>query len=210
MYEFDRTNYREFFNDFDKFIAADWTTTTTEAGAGSATEAIAAADGGVLVLTNDNADNDNDFLQWAAETFKLELGKRLYFKARFKVNDVTQSDFIMGLQITDTSPLAASHGIWFQSDDGDANLDFHVAMDSVQTDKNAVAVLTNDTFATVGFYYDGSDDDIEILVNDAVVGRAPLTNAPTDEELTISFGIQNGEAVAKVMSVDYILVVKER
>lgn len=36
------------------------------------------------------------------------------------------------------------------------------------------------------------------------------TNLPDDEELTVSFGIQNGAAAAKTMSVDYIMAVKER
>ena len=33
---------------------------------------------------------------------------------------------------------------------------------------------------------------------------------PDDEVLTPSFGIQNGEAAAKTMSIDYILAAKER
>ena len=37
-----------------------------------------------------------------------------------------------------------------------------------------------------------------------------LTNAPDDEELTLSFGIQNGAAAAKTLSVDYVGAYKER
>jgi hypothetical protein len=36
-----------------------------------------------------------------------------------------------------------------------------------------------------------------------------LTNLPDDEELTVSFGIQNGAAAAKTLSVDYIRVEAE-
>jgi hypothetical protein len=36
------------------------------------------------------------------------------------------------------------------------------------------------------------------------------TNAPDDEELTVSFGIQNGAAAAKTLTVDYIGASKER
>ena len=36
------------------------------------------------------------------------------------------------------------------------------------------------------------------------------TNAPGDEDLTISFGIQNGEAAAKTLTIDFILVAVER
>lgn len=207
---FDPSDYHVWFDDFDKFTAADWTITTTEAGAGSAAEAVGNLDGGVLVITNDDADDDADFLQWTKETFKFETGKRLYFAARVKVSDATQSDLVLGLQITDTTPLAVSDGIFFRKDDGDANLDFVVTKDSAATTKTAVSTLADDTWVKLGFYYDGSGSDIDILVNDVVIASAALTNVPDDEELAVSFGIQNGEAVAKVLSVDYIVAAKER
>jgi len=86
----DPTKYHTYFEDFDQYIVAQWTLTTTEAGAGSATEAVSGADGGVLLITNDDADNDNDFFQFPNETWKFVLGKKLWFKARFKVSDATQ------------------------------------------------------------------------------------------------------------------------
>jgi hypothetical protein len=204
----DPTKAHVYFNDFDHFTAADWTITTTEAGAGSATEALGDADGGVLVITNDAADNDADFFQKVGESFKFTAGKKLVFKARFKVSDATESDWVMGLQITDTTPLAVSDGVWFQSDDGDANVDFHVSASSTATDVTALTTLANDTYVELGFYYDGVSE-VEYFVNDVKYGHTAVTNLPSTE-LTISFGIQNGEAVAKVMTVDYILVAKER
>ena len=36
------------------------------------------------------------------------------------------------------------------------------------------------------------------------VGSGVNTNAPDDEDLAVSFGIQNGEAAAKVITMDYI------
>lgn len=209
-YTFDPTDYHVWFDDFDKYTAGDWTLTTVEAGASSATEAISNADGGVLLITNDSADDDSDFFQWAKETFKYESGKRLYFAIRFKTSDATQSDIVAGLQITDTTPLAVTDGIYFRKDDGDTNLDFVVVKDSTATTVTAFSTLADDTWVKLAWYYDGSSSDIDILVNDVVVGSAALTNVPNDEELTISFGIQNGAAAAKTMSVDYIMVAKER
>src|SRR5688500_1063539 len=72
----DPTKWHTYFNDFDTFVAGDWTITTTEAGAGSATEALTDADGGVLLVTNDAADNDADFFQKVGESFLLASGKR--------------------------------------------------------------------------------------------------------------------------------------
>ena len=216
MGQLDPTQFHTWFDDFDKYTASDWVITTTEAGAGSATEALSDADGGVLVITNDDADNDADFFQWAGgsggviESFKFVSGKKLWFKARFKVSDATQSDFVMGLQITDTTPLAVSDGVYFRKDDGDANLDFVVIKDSTATTESAIATVSDDTYLTVGFYYNGYDG-IDVFVDDSPKALGvSLDNLPDDEELTISFGIQNGEAAAKVMSLDYVFVAKER
>jgi len=205
----DPTKFHVFFDDFDKFATADWTITTTEAGTGNASEALTDADGGVLLVTNDNADNDADFFQKVGESFKFVAGKKLWFKARFKVSDATQSDLVFGLQITDTTPLDVTDGVFFQKDDGDASLDFHVEKNDTATDASAIATLVDDTFVTVGFYYDGVSA-IQYFVDDVHLGTVAVTNLPDDEELTVSFGIQNGEAAAKTMSVDYIFVAKER
>jgi hypothetical protein len=209
MGQLDPTRFHTYFEDFDRFAAADWTITTTEAGAGSATEALGNVDGGVLIVTNDAADDDNDFFQKVGESFKFEAGKDLWFKARFKVSDATQSDFVMGLQITDTTPLAVTDGVYFRKDDGDANLDFVVIKDSTATTATAATTVANDTYFTVAFHYNGKDA-IAYYFNDVKLGQSVVTNLPDDEELTISFGIQNGEAVAKVMTLDYIFCAKER
>jgi hypothetical protein len=205
----DPTKVHMYFNDFDTYVVGDWTITTTEAGAGSATEALTDADGGVLLITNDAADNDLDFFQKVGESFKFESGKKLWFKARFKVSDATQSDFVMGLQITDTTMLDVTDGVFFQKDDGDANLDFHVEKDNTATSATAIHTVVADTYLTVGFFYDGVSE-VKYYVDDVHLGTSATTNLPDDEELTVSFGLQNGEAAAKTMSIDYILVAKER
>ncbi len=207
-----RQDYIEYWNDFVRptdYDTNDWTLTTTEAGAGSATEAIGNLSGGVLVVTNDAADNDADFFQSTNEVFKWVSGKKLYFGMRFKLSDVTQSDFVFGLQITDITPLAVTDGMFFQKDDGDAYLDFHSVKNSTATDVTQLATLVNDTYVVIEAYYDGANK-WELYVNSAAVGSCALTNVCDDEELAISFGIQNGEAVAKILSVDWIRVMQER
>lgn len=65
-----------------------------------------------------------------------------------------------------------------------------------------------------GFYYNGVDAVYYYAgtnsKNPTLLGKSAITNLPDDEALTVSFGLQNGEAVAKTMSVDYILASKER
>lgn len=205
----DPTKFSVYHNDFFTYDATEWTITTTEAGAGSATEALASGNGGLLLITNDAADDDADFFQTTVEPFKFISGKKLWFAARFKVSDATQSDFVMGLQITDTTPLAVTDGVYFRKDDGDANLDFVVVKDSTATTETAFSTAADDTFMELAFYYNGKDA-IEIFKDKVKLGTSVITNLPDDEELAISFGIQNGEAVAKTMTLDYITVITER
>ena len=206
----DPTKWITYFNDFTEYVAGDWTITTTEAGSGAATEALASTSaGGLLLVTNDDADNDLDFFNLKTEAFKFVAGKKTFFKARFAVSDATQSDFVMGLQITDTTILAVSDGVYFMKDDGDASLDFHVEKDGSDTTASAIATVSDATMLVAGFYYDGKSA-IEYYVDDVKLGTSVTTNLPDDEELAVSFGIQNGAAAAKTMTVDYIFVSQER
>lgn len=216
----DPTSWHQFLDDFDNYNATHWVITTTEAGAGSATEAVADADGGVLVITNDAADNDLDFFQWSgvdntagAETFTFTSGKKLFFKARWKVSDATEADYFVGLHILDTTPVGASapavsDGVLFYSADGSAALDFYHYASSSATSSTGISTVTSDTYLVTAFYYDGGTK-IEAFVNDVKVATiTPGTLVST--ELAVSFGIQNGAAAAKVMSIDFVYVAKER
>ena len=190
------------------YTAGDWTVTTTEAGAGSASEAIGTAAGGQLVLTNDDADNDLDSLQLQGESFLFAAGKKAWFETRFKVSDATQSDLLLGLVITDTTPLAHTDGVVFRKDDGDTNLDFESFKDSAGTTQAAVTTLSDDTFVIAGFYYDGAE--FHLYINGEKTHTLSSPTIPDDEELTVTMHIQNGEAAAKVLTVDYILAAIER
>lgn len=209
--------YQDFVDDFIRYNAADWVITKVEAGAGSFVASQADVGGGVLLLTNDAADDDSANYQSVAEAFTWVSGKKLGFEARFKVSDATQSDVVIGLHIRDTSPIASapSDGIYFRKDDGDTLLDFVVSKASTASTLLGIlgsTVLANDTWTTVGFYYDGStraNACIQIFKDGNRVGSLPITNAPTTE-LALSFAIQNGEAVAKTMSIDYIRCFQER
>ena len=208
-YPSDQTYYM-YHNDFFTYNSGDWTITTTEAGTGSATEAVTSSAGGALLLTNAAGDNDLDFLQLKGEGFKLSTSKSAYFSARFKVNDVDQSDFVMGLGITDTTPLDTTDGVFFISADGDAGLDFLVEKDNSATTTEDVATMADDTFITVTWFIDPDTSKVYYSVNNAEPVAVANTNLPDDEELTVSFGIQNGEASAQTMTIDYVVAAVER
>jgi hypothetical protein len=170
---------------------------------------LADGDGGLLLLTNTAADNDLVALQKVGESYRFASGKKLFFEARFKVSDATQSDVVMGLQITDATPLDVSDGVFFIKADGSTSVSLLVEKNGTATTTSSVATMADDTFVRLGFYYDGASA-IQYFVNGALGGTSVTTNLPDDEDMTVSFAIQNGEAVAKTMTVDYIFVAKER
>ena len=154
----DPSKYYTYFDDFFEYHSGIYTITTTEAGSGNASEAITAGAGGQLLITNDNADNDLDFFQLKGEAFKFDSTKRMFFSSRFKVSDATQSDLVMGLQITDTTSLDVTDGIFFIKGDADTQPDFIIEKDNSSTlsvlEMNAIA---DDTFVTLSFEYDPLD-----------------------------------------------------
>lgn len=205
----DLTIYHTYYNDFDTYTAGDWVVTETDAGA---TQALTAGDGGLLLITNTAADNDLVALQKTPAAFTFETGKKAFFRCRFKVSDATQSDLVIGLQVVDTTPLDVTDGVYFLKADGAATVDVICRKNAStgSTTATAVATLANDTFVTLGWYWDGIDT-VQYEVNGVVAGS--LTSAATylpDTTCTVSFAIQNGEAVAKTMTVDYIYAGKER
>lgn len=205
----DPTKWHVYFNDFDTFAAGEWTITTTEAGSGSATEALTDGQGGLLLVTNDNADNDADFFQKVGESFRFVAGKRTMFKTRFKTSDATQTDLIFGLVITDTTPLANSDGVYFLKADDAATVVLAVNKNSTATTSSALATLADNTFVTLGFVYDGKSE-VQAFVDDVKVATLATTNLPDDEDLTVTFGVQNGSAAAKTLTLDYIFAAQER
>jgi hypothetical protein len=199
------TKFHSYMEDFDYYTAGDWTVTETQAGA---TQALTDGDGGLLLLTNTAADNDLVSLQKVGESFRFASGKELFFEARFRVSDATQSDLVVGLQITDTSPLDVSDGVFSIKADGSTTVSLVVEKNGTAT-TTSVGTMADNTFISLGFYYDGASA-IQYSVNGSVLGTSVTTNLPDDEDLTVTFAIQNGEAVAKTMTVDYIFVAKER
>jgi len=205
----DPTQFHTYFNDFDTYAAGDWTVTESTT---TITQALTDGDGGLLLLSNTAADDDLCARQKVGESFLLESGKKTFFKARFKVSDATESDLVMGLQVTDTTPLDVTDGIYFIKADGSASVDL-VCRKNATTGSNvasAVVTLTDDTFVTLGWYYDGQDK-LTYSVNGTVTGSLDASSAYLpDTDLTVSFAIQNGAAAAKTMTVDYVFAAKQR
>jgi hypothetical protein len=202
-------DYVRYFNDFlfsQNYAAADWVVTETQAGA---TQAIAAdAVGGALLLTNDAGDDDVVQLQSAEEWFKLTAGKKARCEIKFKVSDATQSDLFVGFATTDTSIIAGTtDSIGFRKSDGSTTLQ-SITEDNTTETTNTAATMADDTYVTATFLWDGVSK-VKFFINGSLTAEH-TTNIETTNKLALTLCLQNGEAVAKTMTVDYIDVLLER
>jgi len=199
-------------DDFDIWLATDYTITAVGAG----TQALADMPNGVLVVTNAAADNDVTEIVRDAETFLLQATNPFYAEMRFKLSEVIQSEFWFGLVEGDVWFTPSDDYAVFHKDDGDVNLDFSCAKNGVATDADTTIDLVNTTWIRIGFHFDGAGTIRWFVFTDgdepqvcSAMGTV-TTNIPDDEYMTIGFGIMNGEAVAKILYVDYFKAVQRR
>lgn len=204
----------KYLNDFmrgpgvDAGFDNEWTVTRVEGGAGESTAVLTDAAGGVLLLTTDAADNDGLNLQAIGESFHLGATgiRALYFGARFKVDEATQSDFFIGLCDTDTDILGgADDSIGFRKADGSTTVSFVTEKGTTET--TATAFTCDTSWHIVEFYFDADAGTLEAFVDGASLGFIATTNLP-DEEQRVSIHFLAGSVGAKAMSVDWINVVQ--
>lgn len=194
---------------------ANYTVTKTGAGVVSALD----GSGGLNYLSNAAGSDDAIWIQRVGESFRWSASKKLMFAARFSLGDVLDSNIIFGLQITDTTPLDVTDGIFFQKLDGSAVATLQVEKDDAAVSANA-ATLVNATMVELAFVYEGTPFQsstnvttypFKVYVNGAYVTTLnATTTVPNDEDLTVSFGLQNGTNASKNLTIDYILAALER
>ena len=209
MVQPDPTLFHQYFQDFDTYVAGDWTVTETDA---AATQALTAGDGGLLLVTNTAADNDLVALQKTPAAWTFTAGKKTFFRCRFKVSNATESDLVIGLQVVDATPLDVTDGVYFLKADGSTNVAIIARKNATtgSTTDTAITTMADDTFIELGWCYDGQST-IAYDVNGTVLGSLDGSSSYLpDTTCTVSFALQNGNAVARTMTVDYIFVAKER
>jgi hypothetical protein len=202
----DPRRYIQYFNDFTTYAAGDFT--KTDVGT-SPTAALTDAAGGALLLTAPNDNPGSTFLQVTKKCFYPAVGYRMWFEAKFQVSNVATVDAVIGLQITDTTPLLVSDGMYFLMTTGAATVDFIVESSNTLTTNSAIATLTAATDVRLGFYYNGVDE-VQYHVNGVQVGHSAVTNLPTSAGLAPSFGLKSNSANSRTMQIDYIWAAQER
>lgn len=186
---------------------AGWTETVVEVGAGTSEfigSTLAGYVGDVITAANEN---DGWSGQLSGSSFELTSDQDLYFGCEFKLSDVTQSDFFMGLAVTDTAILGGvADRIGFQSLDAAATLTFLLEKSTTETISSSLHTLVDATVVFVEFYWDGSG--IEVFVDGASVETPAVTNLPDDVALRLSLELLTGEAVAQTMNVRQMRVIQ--
>ena len=189
----------------------DWLVTLVDGG-GDNGEVIVVADdgvGGLLTLTTNDADNDSIEMQMNGEAWQLASGKDVVFEVRMKGTDVSEFDWFVGLAITDTTTMTASSDrIGFECPDSTGDIDAISEKDSTQTTTDSGKDLTDNTFVVLRFETSGTGT-VRYYVNGALVAKH-TTNIPEDEALTPTICIRNDGAAANTMTLDYILVARDR
>jgi len=211
----------------------EWLATVTEAGGGTAALTIvdggtnASAQGGWLQIVNAAGAADAVSAQLNGESFKLAVGKPLYFEAKLAVEDVSETLVWIGLMDTATdayaSGVGANNHVGFAID-ADGNLDFCVDEGGAGTptwadtttnfvDGSLATLETANVVHRVGFYWDGVNTITPYI--DGVAGTAVVEGVggvliPDATCLTPTFEVQNETTTAETMWIDYIMVVQAR
>lgn len=203
----------EFFDDFAKspLSGADalhgWTVTLVEGGAGETTITHPDGAAGEILITTDAAENDGANLQMTGEAFGLFTSARQgYFGIRLKSGEATQSDFLVGLCITDTDLLGGvSDGIYFRKVDGSTSVAAVTEKNSTETETAAVLTFAADTYYVLEFYFDGTS--VYFYVDGTLVATH-TANICDDELLTPSIHFLTGNAAAETMTVDWVRAIQ--
>jgi hypothetical protein len=202
----DATKSHQYWEDFDYFAATDFTVDSVNSSA-----ALADEDGGVLNIVTGGTDNNHYFLETKSEGFLFPLSAEGWFRARFKVSEVTRVEWVMGFQISASNPLAVSDGIYFVKVDGETAINLiTVKNTSTLTSNEILSTYTADTYLDLGFYIDGKGK-INVFIDDVFAENFDVDSSfPDDQTLVVSFGVKNGDGNTRTMAVDFIIAAKER
>tara|TARA_R110000787_G_scaffold37078_1_gene94399 strand:- start:110 stop:799 length:690 start_codon:yes stop_codon:yes gene_type:complete len=209
MGQLDPTKYLTFWDDFiHEPLSTEWTITATSAGTGTSAITTPDTHGGMALITSAANENDGLFAQTIGETFLMASGKKAWLKTRLNISDAIQSDWIVGLHSTDTTPQDATMRFLFESVDGAAAVYFNNDNNTTDSDSSTVATMVDATFLTLGAYWDGAGT-IKLYADGVHVTTMSDITVPA-AEMAVGFGALNGSASVETTNIDYIFVAQER
>jgi len=170
------------FEDFNQYVAGDWTVTNTTSHATIDLVAASATipQGGVLGLVGGASSVSTDVAAVQATPLNLYFSStnEVWFYAHLKLDVALNNQIILGVA-SSVATAAPTDGMYFAKAAGAATVDFVVRKSSTSTTATTVATLADMTDVELGFYYNGKDS-VDVFVNEAkVYSQTTLTNLPT-------------------------------
>ncbi len=191
--------------------STEWELTITE-GAGNTTHVVTDRAGGALLITTGTQENDGINMQLGAvagENILLDGNTPCYFGIRVACSDADNSDFSLGIGITDTETLGGwADAIYFRLVDASALVDF-VVSNTTETVIGA-GTLEDDVYVTLEFLYDG--EDVTGYWNGQDIGSVNKSSPdfPDDEEMRVTMEFETGDGHAHTLTVEWLRMIYVR
>jgi hypothetical protein len=210
--------FDDFDNPIDMIIATPitWTVTTTNSGAVTAGTFTNGANGRLLLTTGATSTNPLE-IQSISNGFSFQPNCRTFIKFNCQLSIASAGMALVGLQVINTTPLAANRaGVYWYKADGAATGAVVVANATSTTTSATVNTVTAATDFSIGMVYDpfmsddaGGQGCIQVYLNDVNVGfRVPVTNLPaaTVGLAPVMYVQTKTASTATVLNMDYMLV----
>lgn len=198
---------------------ADWLVTVIDGGGdnGETISVIDAGKGGWLKLLTNDANDDAVAIQLNGESFKPSTD--LSYETVLKITDVSETDFIFGLGISDTEPLGSidtdganpglSDFIGFVCPDSSGNVYALTILNGVAAITDTGVDLADGTKNRFRFEYSVAKAAVEFMI-DGILVAEHSTYIPTDQSLSPLYMVRNDGAVVQSMLIDYIAIEQDR
>jgi hypothetical protein len=213
----DPSVYNAWTNDFYNYTAADWVVTESAAGT---TQAIVDGAGGLLAITLvDAGATDYAQLQWAGGsgagrlTHYWSASKDFLMKTRIKVSDATNTAIACGITSVDTSVIASApaDGIYFLKAEDSTTVTAQIVKSGVGTSSLSLGTMADDTFVELALVYTADDVTWRGYFNNTLAATLnSTTNSPVAGLCVTPLAILNSEAIANVVTTDYLNVYCQR
>lgn len=212
-------------------LAAKWAAVLA-VGAGASAQL--AGDGGLVTLINSAAGSDKTSLVKTAtvgQNWTFDTTRGFIMEARFSTDDATNASIAVGMATTATDGFTYTDGFMILKPAAATSFKFEA---QVGSSKTTSAVLGQPTTwvmpvtkqVTVGFAYKGITQSINGVVNFEFLVQVDLNDALGPRQQSIQMpatkfvantvnlmpviGVLNGTAAARTITVDYVMVAKEK
>jgi len=225
----DPTKVLTVFNDFQRYVAGEWTVANTSTGAS------ALAAGSVIVQTTAVGATDYATLANSPAPFNFAATQQVWFNINFQLSNITVPTFLAGLVAGTIAAFTATpptDGIYFYKAPASTVISLIIKVGGVATttvipaaaltganSKTGVVPFAAATYMKLGFYYNAYNQQgapsinptIEVFVNTIpVLSISTLTNLPVATALATAFGIGSGAGAINTCTVDYVIAAQDR